>query len=105
VSANINTLYNMISGLDESTLLRLNEFIVREINTARKQRLRQASKGFSVGSSVKFIDRRGQTHVGIVTKVNKMTISIVEKVTSDRSLSGMPSQKMWRVSPSFLTAA
>jgi hypothetical protein len=67
---------------------------LRDINLALKQRWNEldarVALNFKVGDSVKFNAKRRGSHIGIVKKVNRKTVSVLVGNTT------------WRVTPSLL---
>jgi hypothetical protein len=95
-TVNVNEICAAIMKMDD--LEKVRDFSQR-VNAAIKARYNdlQRSKAYSmgVGSRVQFKDKRGNTVVGKITKINTKTVY----VKADGSLT------QWRVTPSLLQAA
>jgi hypothetical protein len=80
-----------IRSMGEDDLRYLNRFIVDRIKLIAQARSTVMMARFSVGDRVEFPDRGGRTRRGVVTRLNKKTVSV-------RTDEG----ERWNVGPGFL---
>jgi len=66
-----------IDTLNESELIDLNNRIVQRLRFLREARAHQQMMEFSVGDQVSFQPAGGEPLVGVITRYNKKTVSIV----------------------------
>ena len=82
-----------ILSFNTDELRELNRKIVAELKKRNRQETREKVANFKVGQKVKFKDRKGLAHMGVVKKINIKTVSVDE--------GGFQG---WKVHPNFLTA-
>lgn len=80
-----------IKHLNEEDLRFLNRIIIERIEVLHKARYSRQMLDFSIGDRVAFVDTTGETSKGIVSWLNRKTLSIIVD-------GGM----QWNVSPCFL---
>ncbi len=65
-----------IDNLSYDELFELHERVVRRLRYIADLRVRSTLERFSIGDRVKFDDGRGRTLAGVVSRVNRKTLSI-----------------------------
>lgn len=94
-SGNIGQIINLselINDMPEEVLITLHNLIVNRLNMLHRQRTRQSMGDFRPGDVVTFRTEDGQTVTGILTRLNKKTVTVHTE-----------SGACWNVAPQLLT--
>jgi predicted metal-dependent peptidase len=96
-SRSSNAIQQLLSHIEEFTeeeLVHLNRLIVERLRLMQQVKAHRAMTQFRVGQRVKFTTTAGQPVVGVLTKYNRKSVTVV---TTDGHT--------WTVSPTFLQPA
>jgi len=88
---NQNRIEDFIKTLEQDELIYLNRLVVERIKLLSQLKASQLMTDFNLGDTVGFVSKDGRPIRGIITKLNKKTISI--KTTDNEK---------WNVSPYYL---
>lgn len=80
-----------IDGLTEAELVDLNHRVVARLKLIHEMRAHVDMMEFSVGERVEFDSGRGSSKVGVLTKYNKKTVTVITDAGEH-----------WNVAPCFL---
>jgi hypothetical protein len=96
----MDTALREIAGMSNDQL----NIVIAAINARRSVLARIGVASFRVGQRVAFEARRGERVVGIITRVNRKSVTVEAELSTQERMEGY-FPRSWRVSPSFLTAA
>ena len=86
-----NRIEDFIKTLKQDELRYINRLVVERIKLLSQLKASQLMTGFNIGDTVSFVSKDGQSIKGMITKLNKKTVSII---TTDN--------EKWNVSPYYL---